>query len=288
MNNASLFLVTVLIWGTSWIGIAWQIGPVPVTVSVFYRILLGAVLLLIGLVVSGRLRRPCCWRFIVLQAFCLFSLNFIALYHAAALIPSGLISVVFSLASIFNALNARVFFGDRITLRVMAAALIGVGGLVLIFWQNLVVSLDIPTLQGIGWAALGMLFFSWGNMASRRNSSLGIAPIQANAWGMGIGSLILLAVIIGGGEPFVLPPDIRYVLALVYLAVFASIVGFTTYLLLVARMGSAQAGYATVVFPVVALIVSTVFEGYVWTASAFFGVGLTLIGNLVMFSGRRG
>lgn len=287
MNNAFLFFVTVLIWGTSWIGIAWQIGPVPVTVSVFYRILLGAILLLTGLAATGRLYWPVRWRFVVLQAFCLFSLNFIALYHAAALIPSGLISVVFSLASIFNALNARLFFGDRITFRVLLAAIIGVSGLVLIFWQSLAVALNVDTLQGLGWAALGTLFFSFGNMASRCNSTLGIVPLQANAWGMGIGAIILLVVIVASGQPFVLPPDLRYVFALTYLAVFASIVGFTTYLLLVARMGSAQAGYATVVFPVVALLVSTVFEGYVWTASAFVGVGLTLIGNLVMFSGRK-
>ena len=84
MNNAALFILTVVIWGTSWIAIAWQIGPVPISVSVFYRILLAAVLLLSGLAVLGRLSRPGRWRFVLLQGVCLFSLNFVALYHAVA------------------------------------------------------------------------------------------------------------------------------------------------------------------------------------------------------------
>ncbi len=287
MNNAALFIVTVLIWGTSWIAIAWQIGPVPVTVSVFYRIVLAAILLLSGLAVMGRLTVPNRWRFVILQSLCLFSLNFVALYNAAALIPSGLVSVIFSLASIFNAVNARLFYGDRITWRVLLAATIGVAGLLLLFWQSLAVSLNFETLRGVGWAALGTLIFSWGNMASRRNSTLGIPPIQANAWGMGIGAAVLLAIIAATGQPFVFTVNTTYLLALLYLAVFASIVGFTTYLLLVARMGSAQAGYATVVFPVVALVVSTFFEGYQWTPTAIAGVMLTLFGNLVMFARRN-
>ncbi|MCP5089117.1 MAG: DMT family transporter, partial [Rhodobacteraceae bacterium] len=272
MSNAVLFIVTVLVWGTSWIAITWQIGPVPVIVSVFYRILLAAILLLVGLAMTGRLALPNRWRFVVLQALCLFSLNFVALYNAAALIPSGLVSVIFSLASIFNAVNAYIFYGERITGRVGIAALIGVTGLVLLFWQSFAVSLDYETLLGVGWAMLGTLIFSLGNMASRQNSSLGITPVTANAWGMGIGAAILFAIVAISHLPLTIPTDTTYLLALTYLAVFASIVGFTTYLLLVARVGSAQAGYATVIFPGVALMASTLFEGFQWTPIAIAGV----------------
>lgn len=287
MNSVVLFVVTVLIWGTSWIAIALQIGPVPVSVSVFYRIALAAVLLIVALAATKRLELPSQWRFVVLQAFCLFSLNFVALYNAAALIPSGLLSVVFSLASIFNAVNARVFFGEKIAFRFLLAGLLGVTGLVLIFWDSLAVSFNPDTLRGVGWALLGTMIFSWGNMASRRNSTSGTTPIIANAWGMGIGACILLVLAIATGQQLIPPTDPTYLAALLYLAVFASVIGFTTYLMLVSQIGSAQAGYATVLFPVVALLISTFLEGYEWTLTALVGVILALLGNAVIF-GKTG
>lgn len=284
MNTAVLFVATVFFWGTSWLAIAWQIGEVPILTSIFYRFAMAAVLMLAGLVVLGRLSLPSTWRYVVLQALCLFSLNFVALYNATGLIPSGLVSVIFSLASIFNAVNARFFYGETITRRVVVAGVFGVSGLIFIFWQSLALSFDASTLWGVGWAMLGTYFFSLGNMVSRKNTSLGISTVTANAWGMGIGALFLLALIAISGNELVLPTTTSYVVALIYLAVFASVIGFTTYLLLVARIGSAQAGYATVVFPVVALLLSTIAEGFEWTLPAVIGVGLILFGNLIMFS----
>ena len=287
MNSAVLFVVTVLIWGTSWYAIALQIGEVPISVSVLYRFALAAVLLILALAVTGRLALPAQWRFVILQAICLFSLNFVALYNAAALIPSGLVTVVFSLASIFNALNARVFFGEKITLRVVLAGILGLSGLVLLFWQSLAVSFDPDTLRGVAWALLGTMIFSWGNMASRRNTATGTTPIIANAWGMGIGAGVLLALALVTRQPLIVSTDPTYLAALLYLAVFASVIGFTTYLMLVSQIGSAQAGYATVLTPIVALVISTFFEGYDWTPTAVVGVACALLGNAVMF-GRFG
>ncbi|WP_338016330.1 EamA family transporter [Rhodovulum sulfidophilum] len=105
-------------------------------------------------------------------------------------------------------------------------------------------------------------------------------------WGMGIGALCLLAILFATGQPLVLPEGGIYWTALVYLSVIGSIVGFTTYLMLVGRMGSAKAGYATVLFPIVALTLSTFFEGYEWTALSILGVILAGLGNVVMFRRR--
>lgn len=113
MTNAILFIATVLIWGTTWIGIAFQVESALVMVSVFYRFGLGALLMLAGLAIIGRLRRPSIWRFVVVQAMCLFCFNFIGLYHATVLIPSGLVSVIFSLASIFNAVKGIIPPAER-------------------------------------------------------------------------------------------------------------------------------------------------------------------------------
>jgi drug/metabolite transporter (DMT)-like permease len=287
LTNLILFVSTVLIWGTTWIAIAFQVGEVPLVVSVFYRFALAGFVFLAGLALVGKLKRPLVWRFVFVQALCLFSFNFIAFYNATALMASGLVSVVFSLASIFNALNARLFFGEKIELRTIVAGLIGVGGLVLLFWRDIFGELNWDVLTGILWATGGTILFSLGNMASRRNSIEGVSPLTANSWGMGIGALVLLAIIFVTGTPLILVTTQSYLLALAYLAVVGSVIGFTTYFMLVARIGSARAGYATVVFPIVALLASTMFEGYQWHWSAIVGIGLTMVGNLVMFAPRR-
>ena len=289
MQTLALFIVTVLIWGTTWFAVALQVGPVPALVSVFYRFALAALVLNVALVASGRFvtpeRRHQPW--LVAQAVCIFSLNFICFYNAAAYVHSGLISVVFSLATIFNSLNARLFFGDRISARMWLAAAFGAGGLALLFGRDAFVEVNVATLKGVGLSALGTLLFSWGNMVSRRNSAAGVPPVIANAWSMAYGALVLLALIVVTRTPVVAPPDGRYASALVYLAVIGSVVGFTTYLMLVQRLGSSRAAYATVLFPILALAISTLFEGYRWTALGGVGLALCLTGNVVMFAPAR-
>jgi len=284
MINFFLFGATVLIWGTTWVAIAWQIGSVDVVVSVFYRFALACIVFLLVLALSGRLKLPAQWHFVVLQALCLFSFNFICFYNATTLMPSGLVSVIFSLATIFNAINARIFFSEKVHPRTVFAGLIGAAGLVLLFWHDLTVSFDANVVMGISWAAAGTLFFSLGNMMSRKNSLHGVTPIIANAWGMGIGALVLFAIAFFSGATFALPNSPTYIWALIYLAVIGSVLGFSTYLLMVARLGSDRAAYATVLFPVVALLMSTLFEGYEWHATALAGIALTILGNLVMFA----
>ncbi|WP_199260328.1 DMT family transporter [Paracoccus binzhouensis] len=284
--NLLLFVLTVLIWGSTWIAIALQVGPVPVLVSVFYRFAAAAALYLALLAVLGRLRLPAArdqiW--ILAQALCLFCLNFLCFYAAAGHVPSGLLSVVFSLASIFNAVNARVFFGDPVSGRTVLAALLGAAGVALLFGPDLAQAQGADTLRGLALAALGTMFFSLGNMVSRRNSAAGLPPSIASAWGMGYGALVLAGLIALTGTPMVAPPGTAYLAALLYLAGIGTVLGFTTYLLMVARIGSSRAAYATVLFPVVALAISTVFEGYRWHWTGLLGLGLALLGNAVMFA----
>ena len=290
MMNISLFLATVLIWGTTWIAIAFQLGPVPVLVAVFHRFALAALLMLPALALL-RLLTPVPLRqhrFILLQGICLFSMNFICFYNATRFIPSGLVSVIFSLATIYNAVNARLIFGDRVKPRALLATALGAAGLVCLFAPELTGhEVNADALKGMGLAALGTLFFSLGNMVSRRNSAAGIPPLTANAWGMGYGALILLTIIAVTGTPLMAPEGGRYLGALIYLSVIGSIVGFTTYLMLVQRMGTGRAAYATVMFPVIALMASAIWEGFVWTPLAIFGLALTLLGNAVMFAPSR-
>jgi len=283
MINVILYVSTVLIWGTTWIAIAAQVVEVSILLSIFYRFTVASIVMLSVLAFIGKLKRPHSWSFVVIQAICLFCLNFIGLYMASSLITSGLVSVVFSLASVFNALNARLFFKDSLSIKTVLSGIVGVIGLTLIFWNDLFISSDISTLKGISWAVLGTMMFSYGNMASRKNSEIGISPVTSNSWGMGIGALSLALMIIVSGQQFIIPIDTKYWVVLVYLALIGSVLAFTVYLTLVARVGSAHAGYATVIFPVVALTISTFFEEYVWTVSSMVGVTFTIVGNILMF-----
>jgi len=287
--NVFLYIATVLIWGTTWLAIYFQLGEVPVNVSVFYRFALAALILLPSLWLGGKLQTTdrSDHLFMVLQGACLFSFNFICFYTATQYISSGLVAVVFSLATLFNALNNRFFWKESIPKTVLIAGVTGTLGLVLLFLPELNGSngeggFSHSTLKGFTFACIGTYLFSLGNMISKRHSLKGLKPITSNAYGLCYGTAILVGVLLVTAEPLVVDLRPQYLGALFYLSIFGTIIGFTTYLTLVARLGANKAAYATVMFPVVALLLSSWFEGYHWQISSTFGLGLTILGNLII------
>lgn len=285
--NAALYLSTVLIWGTTWIAIKLQLGIVAIPVSVFYRFALAGLLLWALLAVTRKLQ-PLDRRGHLLclgQGLCLFCLNFLCFYTATQWIPSGLISVVFSAATIWNAINARIWFGTPISPRVVLGGVFGLAGLLLLFWPELAArEASHETWLGLGLALLGTLCFSTGNMLSSAQQRIGIRPLTGNAYGMLYGAGLLVVGCIASGQPFAFDTSGAYVGALLYLSVIGSVVGFTAYLTLVGRMGPARAAYCTVLFPVVALSISSVVEDYHWTATSLAGLALVMGGNVLVFA----
>jgi len=285
--NSVLYLATVLIWGTTWIAIYFQLDEAPVTVSIFYRFALAGGLLWLLLKLFGRLKRTSKrdQLFMLLQGCCLFSLNFICFYLATGYIASGLVSVVFSLATLYNAVNARWIFSETISAKVAWAGSVGLLGLALLFWPELqATQWSVDTIKGLGLAALGTYLFSLGNMIARRHGDQGVDLVTANAYGMLYGAAIMLMILISLGHGLVWPDEPVYWLSLGYLSVVGSIIGFSAYLLLVVRIGAGSAAYATVMFPVVALSISYFVEGYQWSAISVVGLVFTLVGNLILFS----
>ncbi|PPC78666.1 EamA family transporter [Pokkaliibacter plantistimulans] len=284
--NALLYAITVLIWGTTWIAIAMQTGDVPAPVSVFYRFVLAAAVLLCVLGLSGRLKRigGRDHLFCILQGMCVFCFNFYCFYSANRYINSGLESVLFSMAILFNAINGVIFFRQRITGKLMLANSLGIIGVVSLFWRDLnPAQMNADVLFGIGLCLLGTYGFSLGNMITARHQRNGLDLLSTNAYAMTYGAITMLVVIMVTGAPFRIDTSLSYLGALVYLAVFGSVVAFGTYFALVGRIGPGQAAYATVMFPLVALTISTLYEGYSWSTSAIVGLLLILSGNAVMF-----
>ncbi|MEH6492431.1 DMT family transporter [Halopseudomonas sp.] len=284
--NAVLYITTVLIWGTTWIAISMQSGSVPVLVSVFYRFALAAGLLLVVLMLFGRLRRLGLrdHGFCVLQGMCVFGFNFCCFYTANAYINSGLESVLFSLATVFNALNGVVFFRQRLTRRLLLANLLGFIGILSLFWHDLMgAGMNADVLLGIGLSLLGTYGFSLGNMISVRHQARGLDLLSTNAYAMGYGALVMLVLALVSGASFSILWTPAYIGSLLYLALFGSVIGFAAYFALIGRIGAGPAAYATVMFPLIALGMSTLFEEYQWTGSAVLGLVLILLGNAVMF-----
>jgi drug/metabolite transporter (DMT)-like permease len=284
--NLALYLLTVLIWGTTWIAIKLQVGEVAIAASIAYRFALAAALLFAVLLLSGRLQKldrrgqVIC----LIQGLCLFCINFLCFYTASQWIPSGLIAVIFSTATLWNALNARLFFKQKIAANVLAGGALGLAGLGLLFWPELAGhAASRETLLGIGLSLLGTLCFSAGNLLSSLQQKAGLKPLTTNAWGMFYGALMLVAISLVNGTPFGFEWSTRYVGSLLYLAIPGSVIGFTAYLTLVGRMGPERAAYCTVLFPVVALNISVFVEGYQWTAPALFGLLLVMLGNVLVF-----
>ena len=277
-----LYLSTILIWGTTWIAIPFQLGEVPVLTSVFYRFALAAAIMLSLVLVSRRLQATSKQDhgFMVLQGMCLFSLNFVCVYTAGLAISSGLLAVIFSASTLFNAVNNRIFWGEQPTPAVFAAGVLGIIGLSLMFWPELEADSDKGAdLASIGFAFLGTFFFSLGNMIAVRHNKKGLKPFTSNAYAMIYGTLFLAALLIITDTPLAWDSQPEYLGSLFYLAIIGSVAGFTAYLSLVGRIGANKAAYATVMFPIVALALSTVFEGYVWTLSSVSGLVLVLLGN---------
>jgi drug/metabolite transporter (DMT)-like permease len=218
----------------------------------------------------------------------IFSLNFLFFYYGGLSTPSGLLAVVFSLASGFNMLLGTVIFGQRPGVQLVVAALLGFVGVGAMFEPQIVgANFTAAAVHGLIFCIGGTISFCLGNMVSLSSQRRGIPIASATAWGMVYGTGILLCVSVARGQSFQVEWTFAYLGSLAWLATMASVLAFAAYMTLLARIGAAKAGYSTVLYPVVALGLSTVFEGYVWTLPAMAGLALVIAGNVVMLTGGR-
>lgn len=288
MTNAILYAVTVLVWGSTWLAIEFQLGTVAPEVSVFYRYGLAAIVLFAWcrfrrLPLGFDLRAH---GYFALLGLCLFGLNYLLTYYAQQHITSALTAIAFATMLWMNIINARVFFGTRIELRVVLGSMLGIAGIVALFLPEIeAVSWSDATLLGASLCSLGAFIASLGNMVSQAAQRRALPVMQSNAWGMLYGAGITGGYTLLSGQPFDFDPSAGYVLSLLYLVIFGSIVAFGAYLTLLGRIGAHKSGYAFVMFPVVAVVLSALFEGLDITANVLIGVVLVVAGNLITLDG---
>ena len=290
MPSYVLYGLTVALWGTSWYVITLQTGVVPVALAIAYRFLIAAIVLIVFCLATRRRLAfgPRDHLFMAAQGVFLFSLNYILFYMASLDMPSGLMAVCFSTILLMNIANGALFFRTPIDARVFVGALLGLGGLTMVFWPEVAgFGLQSKAVTGLALSLIATYFASLGNMVSVRHKKAGIPVVESNAIGMAYGALCSLAIAALLGVPVVYDPRPIFSVALVYLAVMASIVGFGCFLTLIQRIGADRAAYATVLFPIVALGLSTWLEHYRWTPLAGMGVALVLLGNVLVLMRRK-
>jgi len=282
--------MTVLIWGSSWFGIKLQLGTVHPMVSIGYRFALAALLLLIWC----RLRNlPMRFTrqdhlYIAMQGIFLFCLNYLLFYMAELHLTSGLAAVIFSTILLMNIVNGALFLKSPLDKKVAIGGLFGLSGIVMVFRPEVTsFSLSSDNIRSILYCVLATYLASLGNILSARNQKHHLPVVQTNGLGMAYGALLMLAMAFFSGKSFQLPLTVEYLGSLAYLSVFGSIIAFGCYLALVGNIGPDRAAYSTLLFPLVALVISTIFEDYRWTGSALIGVGLILCGNLLMLQRKK-
>ena len=290
VSTFQLFSICVLIWGSTWIAITFQLGEVAPEMSVGYRFLLA----------SAALFGYCRWRrlplafgltqhldFALFGAF-MFCIGYILVYYAETHIASGMVAVGYSSGPLINMLAARVFFGTPMSRRVAVAALLGVAGIACIFWPEFG---KLSASRSAEWGALltmlSVLSSSAGSMAALRNQKRGYSTWSSMAWGMLYGGALALTLGLAAGRPLLFDTGAGYVLSLLYLALFGSVVTFACYITLLGRIGAARAAYIGVMVPIMALVISFFFENFAWGWLTTAGVVLSVAGNVLMLRQTR-
>ncbi len=282
MQVLILYATVVLIWGSTWGAIPFQFGVVAEEVSVAYRFGIGTAVLCLYAILAGKeIRLPLHqYPMVILQGLLLFSVNYFFVYYGTAYITTGLVAVTFSLIVVFNAFFERMFFGAPLEGRLLIASLLGMLGIAFIFWPEVrVLSLQDSTIYGLLLVVIGVVIASLGNMAAVVNTRRQLPVVAVNAHGMAWGTLLSVVVAIFLDREFNFSYEPGYVWSLLFLAIFGSAIAFGCYLALIRKIGSARAAYTSVLFPVVALAISTVVEEYRWSGLAAIGVLLTVGGN---------
>jgi len=290
MRNGFLYFTSVMIWGSTWLAIKFQLGTVAPEISIAYRVTLAAIILLIYSYVRKLTLRFSAEEhgYMALQGLFIFSLNYLLVYLAEGTLSGGLVAITFSTVIFWNVVFGAVFLNNPIRSGVVIGGLTGVFGLIVIFWPEIsTFELSGDRMTGLLLAFGGVLAVSLGNIVSARNQTHKIPVIQSNGYGMAYGGLFMFAFALLRGAEFTFDPSPEYIASLLYLALFGSVIAFGAYLTLLGRIGPDRAAYVTVLFPIVALILSTLFEGLTWGPTGLVGVLIVVVGNLIALSRFR-
>ena len=278
------FLLVALIWGSTWWVITGQISDVPAQWSVAYRFMLAAPAMFAVALLSGKclkLARSGHMLAVILGLF-QFSANYNLVYLSELHLTSGIVAVMFSIIILPNSLLAAAFLGQKVTRRFLAGSAIALVGIaMLLAYEARLSPLGGNVPLGIFLGIAAMLAASVANIVQATPPARSLPMLSLLAWGMLYGAIFdtLLALAIAG--PPVLPAGLDFWLGMVWLALAGSVLTFPLYFGLIREIGAGRAGYNGVAVVVIAMVFSTLLEGYDWSSLALGGAMLSTIGMVI-------
>ena len=290
MNNLSLFLACVAIWGTTWLAITFQLGPVAPEISVSHRFLFAALVIaawcrLRGLPLKFTRAEHAA---LALMGVAMYGISYIFVYHAELHVASGLVAIGYSASPLLSTLGMRLFFGQAVTARMALGSALGIAGISLVYWPEFARPVDSGSMAlGAAFTLLAVLLSTAGGLLAHRNYERKLHGWPTMAWSMGYGALSALIVALALGRSYTIDLGAPYLLSLAYLSLFGSVLTFAAWLTLVGRIGAPRASYVGVMAPVMALFVSTLFEGFLWHPLTVAGVAVSIAGNVLVLGGRK-
>jgi drug/metabolite transporter (DMT)-like permease len=280
-----LFAICVLVWSTTWYAITYQVGVSSPELGVAMRFGLAGLCVLAWRLSRGDSLRHG-WRshaWFALQGVFLYGVSYVCVYHAELHLPSGVVAVGYSASPLVAGIGAAWLFGAALTTRFVAGGLLCLAGVTLIFWP------EFGKAQAGGQTALGaaftvgsVLLSTVGSLVASRNGERGLSMWASLGFGMVYGSVSVFVLLLAGGQPLALPAVASWWVALLYLALAGSVLSFACYLTLLERVGAGPAGTIGVMTPILALVVSAVFEGYRPDLLAGLGAALAVAGNVLI------
>ena len=285
------FMTITLIWGSTWFVIRSQIAEVPASWSVTYRFLLGGMAMLSAAALAGQRVRFTVSElaFAALVGSLQFTVNFNLVYQAEHHVTSGLVAVVFALLVVPNAVLGRIFLGDHFSRRFMLGSTLAMAGVALLFVHE--VRADAAgaadTLLGVGLTLAAVMTASVANVVQAGKRARALPMMSLIGWSMLFGTAInAVGSWITVGPP-VIGHSLGFFLGLAYLSIAASALTFTLYFGLIRAIGPAKAGFSNVLIPIIAMTISTLFEGYRWSPLAALGGAIVLIGMVIALAPPR-
>ena len=290
INNLVLFGITLFCWSPTWYIIKFQLGYVDPLVSVFYRFLIASIIIFIYLIIKKKTLKFSFNHHLWFLFFgtSLYSLNYVFFYISNTYLISAFPAIVFSTVVIMNILGEALYFKKKPSLKTLIGVTIGMIGIMIIFNDEVFnFNLNNGTHVGLFLALLGTFCASTGNMIHQRNLNYNFPLIETIAYAMLYGSLVTLLIIQIKGTELLFEYSFSYIASLAYLSIVGSIFAFIFYLRLLEKVGAGRAGYVGVLMPVLALLISTIFENLEWQIDLIMGLPILIIGAVLVINQKN-
>ena len=289
-RNLAGFVLIALIWGSTWLVIKDQISVIPAPWSVTWRFSLAAVAMF---ALAALRREPLLLsgeglRYAALFGMAQFTANFQFVYASERYLTSGLVAVFFALMLVPNAVMARLFLGARFGAKFVAGSIVALTGIALLLLHEYrAAPAGMDVLKGVALVFCAVMCASTGNVLQGTAAARRQPVLTLLAWALTFGSLgnALYAWALHG--PPVFDPRPQYLWGIAYLGIVGTVATFPIYTALIRDWGPGKAAYNGVAVPVVAMLLSTLFEGFHWTGLAVSGAVLAMAGLLIALSGRK-